>query len=451
MFNPNDLTTDKVIKILTSEYAEIFLKEAFAYYSLNTRLLTKDNMEMFKKHLDKLSAQKNKQGKTNEEIIELHFIYLINKICLCLGFYDQETSTILISKKYQKWMARELTCQYLSISLERNAIMRQTIPEFYSQLHPKENSLDKTITGDTKYLCDNRNIYFENTKIQKEYKKQLYPNNSEKGLNDFNDDKFNILELYTFEAMHQVEAIKLFLKLFFNNVVPYEVQSNKCKQSIKTDGIKEAYLCFSESLQEIRKDGSLKKFLNSTQMIDGSLVKSDRHFVCSWFAFRKLELSYRFCMTATVAQQKLIKTHNSFSSEHLKTMYCIIPLPFFYDANENLDLSPFWVNEKIVKSLCQKDLPVEKEEELEAIRIVANIALTIYTNLYIPENQVFWNDNSFSRVADYLKKVCNIYDYLSCINICDNEKYWEVVAETYKEISSDLSLKNYRKIKSEGI
>ena len=197
MFNPSKLTVDDVMKLRNKNW-KTFLQEASAYYSVNTQLLTQDNLEKIKCKLDRLHALKIKKRKSHAEIIELQFIDLIDIICSKLHFYGKKSSEKYISIESQKWMAKELTCQFLSTSLERNLSLRQTIPNFFSQLHPVKDCLDQITSEDYKYLYRNRDIYLENTQKQKEYNKQRFPDNTEKGLYDTNDGKFNILELYFF-------------------------------------------------------------------------------------------------------------------------------------------------------------------------------------------------------------------------------------------------------------
>lgn len=447
MFDPRDLNKEKIMKIMLSENSDIYLKEAFAYLLVNTKLFTKEILQKIRNNLDKIFALNAKQGKNDVEIMELQFISLIKEICCRLYFYDKLPSEIFISKKVQKWMAKELVCQYLSISLEKNPDLRQTIPEFYSQLHPKMNRFDKIITEDMKYLYDNRDVYLENIKIQRVHNSEQFPNNSEKGTVCLDDGKFNILELYLFEAMHQVKSIKMFLKLFFKNTIPFEIQSNKSRFIVTTDGIKKAYLSLNESLQAIKIDGLFNEYTTSNGITDNALVKSERNFVCSWFVFRKLELTYRFCMTFFISQ---VKNKKDYSLERFKIMYEAIPVQFFYNLNENIDYSPFLLSKKSVYNLCTNNILKNDELELETIRIVGNIALAIYYNLYSSHNHLSWSDDNFIKTAYYIKSTYRFEDYFPSINGDEDDAFWKNVAETYKEISSETALKNYRRIKKES-
>ena len=60
MFNPSKLTVDDVMKLRNKNW-KTFLQEASAYYSVNTQLLTQDNLEKIKCKLDRLHALKIKK------------------------------------------------------------------------------------------------------------------------------------------------------------------------------------------------------------------------------------------------------------------------------------------------------------------------------------------------------------------------------------------------------
>ncbi len=463
MSNPFDFTPAAIKRILSTDEKYGFLMVFDAYIKVNTILLNSEVLSLLKKGMEKTASLEKKKGKSNERIIELQFKYLIKEICYRLRLFtlsDSEAKNVscpppmskvkfFISNRNQVEMTKELTCQYLSMCLANDNSLRATIKDFYKRIHPVEDKSYEVDDNDIDYLNKHRAYYFENAEIQDLYKSIMFPNNSSKSYYDLGDGKNNILELYLFEAMEQVKAYSMFFDLFFKNVVPHEVQSNKETKSAKTVGLKKAYYSFEKTINQLKNDGLLNEFKLANQL-DYESTYSSMNFVCSWFVFRSLELTYRFRMVAMLAHQmrKNPKLMYSHSFELIEIMCSQMPLPFFYDYNLNVDLSPFMLSDKKIAEYCGMDGNHEQQTEVFLMRIVANIALTIYINTYSPRLQPAWSESDFDRVAFYLKGDCDIYKHLSSMKLPEeqDEEYWKCLLKLRKKLSSNDALSEYRRI-----